>query len=91
MKPEKLNISVLIENDQKYDDTYVSKQKLKVIVNKTVDELDIDPEGRILRREDGTKLPDLDQTIEEAGIYDGEVLRFINKADKPVNRDQRFA
>lgn len=90
MKPDKLNIFVLIENDQKFEDSFVSKQKLQVIVNKAVSDLNIDPAGRILRREDGTQLLDLTKTIEEIGIYEGEVLRFVKKADKP-DRDKGFA
>lgn len=90
MKPEKLSIAVLIENDQKHEDEYVSKQKLQVVVNKAPANLNIETEGRVLRREDGTPLNDLSKTIEEVGINDGEVLRFVKKSDKP-DRDKRFA
>lgn len=90
MKPEKLTIGILIENDQKFDDTFVSKQKLQVIVNKAVTNLNIDAEGRILRREDGMPLKDFSKTIDEVGINDGETLRFFEKSEKPY-RDKRFA
>ncbi len=90
MKPNKLNISVLIESDRKYGDEFVSKQKLQVIVNKLTANLKIDAGGRVLRREDGTVLKDLSKTIAEAGIFDGEVLRFFVKSDKP-GRDKGFA
>lgn len=90
MSANKLNINVLIENDQKYGDEFVSKQKLQVIVNKAKANFKIDVKGRVLRREDGTPLTDLSKTIEEAGINDGEILRFFKKSKKP-DRDERFA
>lgn len=90
MSANKLTINILIENDQKYGDEFISKQKLQVIVNKITAKLKIDAEGRILRREDGTQLTDLSKTIEEVGISDGETLRFFKKSDKP-DRDKRFA
>lgn len=92
MKKEKLEIKVLIEGDQVFTDEYNENQKIQVIVNKTLDNLNISSEGRELRREDGTPIPILDysKTIEEIGLVDGECLRFIKKAPKP-DRDKGFA
>lgn len=92
MKPEKLLIKVMIEGDHIYPEDYVEKQKIQVIVNKSIDNLGISSEGRELRREDGTPIPpeEWKKTIEELGIYAGECLRFIKKAPKP-DRDKGFA
>jgi molybdopterin/thiamine biosynthesis adenylyltransferase len=90
MKKEKLTIKVLIENNQIYTGEFNINQKLHVIVNKATEHLNISADGRELRREDGTPLPDLNKTIEDVGIYDNEVLKFLKKAPKP-DRDKGFA
>ena len=90
MKTEKLTIRVLIENDRIYSEEYNPNQKVQVIVNKTLANLKIDAEGRELRHEDGTPITDFNQTIEEAGIVNGETLRFFKKSSKP-DRDKGFA
>jgi len=87
----KLEISVLIENDQVFVEEYNTNQKLQVIVNKTIDHFNLaDANKRVLRREDGTELLDYKVTIENVGIENGETLRFFIKVDKP-DRDKRFA
>jgi len=90
VKEKKLTVKVLIENDQVFADEYNSNQKIQVIVNKTLAHLKIEAEGRELRREDGTPILDLNQTIEELGVTIGEVLRFFKKSVKP-DRDKGFA
>lgn len=90
MKNEKLTVKVLIENDHVFSDEYNPNQKVKVIVNKTLAHLNITAEGRELRHEDGTPITDLDQTIEEASIENGETLRYFKKSTKP-DRDKGFA
>lgn len=91
MSSDKLSLSVLIEDDQVFEEEYVSKQKLKVILNKAKAKLNIDLEDRTLRREDGTPLEDLTQTIEETGIRDGETLRLFKKVKDKPDRDKGFA
>lgn len=91
MNSNKLSINVLIEDDQVFEEQYVSKQKLKVILNKAKAKLDIDLEDRILRREDGASLEDLSQTIKEIGINDGETLRLFKKVKDKPDRDKGFA
>ena len=86
----KLTIGVLIEEDKLYKEEYPVNQKIQVIVNKTCEHLGITPEGRELKREDGTVIQDFKQTIEDVGLYDGENLRFFKKAPKP-DRDKGFA
>jgi hypothetical protein len=61
-----------------------------VIINKTVENLNITSEDRELRREDGTPITNLTLRIDETTIRDGETLRFFKKASKP-DRDKRFA
>ncbi|MDF2449444.1 MAG: putative ThiF family protein [Bacteroidota bacterium] len=87
---KKLNISVMIEGDKIFTEEYNDNQKLNVIVNKTLAKLQITADGRELKREDGTPLLDLNLTIAEVGLRDGEVLRFFKKAVKP-DRDKGFA
>ncbi|MEQ9221091.1 MAG: hypothetical protein RLO17_23755 [Cyclobacteriaceae bacterium] len=90
MQENKLNIKVLIENDQLFEGEFVVKQPVQVIVNRAVAHLKIQPDGRELRREDGTPITNLSAKIEEVGIYNNETLRFFEKSDKP-DRDKRFA
>ena len=90
MNESKINISVLIENDQKFTGSFIIKQKVQVIVNKVIAEFSISSENRELRREDGTPILDYGKTIEEIGIYENETLRYFVKSDKP-DRDKRFA
>lgn len=87
---KKLKISVLIEGDKIFSEDYNSNQKIQVIINKTLEKLQITAEGRELRREDGTPLIDFNLTIAEVGIREGEVLRYFKKAVKP-DRDKGFA
>ena len=90
MKKEKILIKVLIENDQLNAHEFNPNQKLLVLVNQTLEHFHITAENRELKREDGTPLTDLSRTIEEAGIRDGETLRYFKKASKP-DRDKGFA
>ena len=90
MKKEKLTISVLIEGDQQFREDYLGNQKVQVVINKASENLNITSEGRELKREDGTVITDPKVTIEELGLYDGEVLRYFKKAPKP-DRDKGFA
>ena len=91
MKNEKkLEIKVLIENDQAFTDEYNSNQKVQVIINRSIAKLGIDAEGRELRHEDGEPITDYSQTIENASIENRECLRFVKKAPKP-DRDKGFA
>jgi hypothetical protein len=90
MKKEKLEIKVLIEGDKSFSDEYNIIQKIQVIVNKTLENLKIEAEGRELRREDGTPILDWKKTIDEIGIVNGECLRFFKKVQKP-DRDKGFA
>lgn len=87
---QKLTVKVLIENDQIYSEEYNPNQKVQVIVNKTLAHLKIDAEGRELRHDDGKPITDFNQTIEEASIENGEILRFVKKSAKP-DRDKGFA
>jgi hypothetical protein len=90
MKKEKIEIRVLIENDQLYSHEYNPNQKLQVIVNQTIEHFGITTENRELKREDGTPLTDLTLRIEETTIREGETLRYFKKASKP-DRDKGFA
>jgi|GEM_PF-1639788 len=90
VKEKKLTIKVLIENDQIFTEEYNSNQKVQVIVNKTLANLKIDAEGRELRHEDGTPISDLNLTIDEVEVTNGESLRFFIKITKP-DRDKGFA
>ncbi|GAA4334800.1 DUF2604 domain-containing protein [Flaviaesturariibacter amylovorans] len=90
MKKDKLEIKVLIEGDRVYTEEYNPNQKLQVIVNKTLEHLNITPGGRELKREDGTPLTDLNLMIDTTSIRNGETLRYFKKASKP-DRDKGFA
>jgi hypothetical protein len=90
MKKEKLEIKVLIEGDKSFTEEYNINQKIQVIVNKTLENLKINAEGRELRREDGTPILDWKKTIDEVVIVNGECLRFFKKVQKP-DRDKGFA
>lgn len=90
MKKDKILVKVLIENDKLYTHEFNLNQKLQVIVNQTLEHLNITSENRELKREDGTPVLDLTQTVEKAGLRDGETLRYFKKASKP-ERDKGFA
>ena len=90
MNDKKMTISVLIEGDQKFSETYNGNQKIQVIVQQALANLKIEGADRKLRREDGTPIDDFSKTIEEVGIQNQEVLRFIKSANKP-DRDKGFA
>jgi hypothetical protein len=90
MKKEKLLIKVLIENDRLYSHEFNENLKLQVVVNQTIEHLNITSDNRELKREDGTPLTDLSKTIEDVGINDGETLRYFKKTQKP-DRDKGFA
>lgn len=90
MKKDKIEIRVLIENDQLYSHEYNPNQKLQIIVNQTVEHFHINTQDRELRREDGTPLTDLSLRIDETTIREGETLRYFKKASKP-DRDKGFA
>ncbi|MEQ8553081.1 MAG: hypothetical protein RIC06_24355 [Cyclobacteriaceae bacterium] len=85
----KLIIKVLIEDNQLFEDEFVIKQPIDVIVNKTVAFFKIDTQGRELRREDGTPITNFSIKIEDSGIYNLETLRFFKKTGP--DRDKRFA
>lgn len=90
MNDKKITISVLIEGDRIFSETYNSNQKIQVIVQKALANLKVEEGGRILRKEDGTPIDDFSKSIEEIGIQNREVLRFVKSADKP-DRDKGFA
>jgi hypothetical protein len=91
MNKERITIKVLIEKDRVYTAEYNLNQKLQVIVNKTVEHLQLtDASSRVLRQVDGTELNDLHKTIKEATLRDGETLKFFVKIPKP-DRDKGFA
>lgn len=90
MKKEKFEIRVLIENDRVYIEEYNVNQKVQVIVNKTIENLNITSEDRELRREDGTPISNLSLRIDETTIRDGETLRYFKKSSKP-DRNKGFA
>jgi len=90
-KDKKLLLKVLIENDRIVEDEFLSNQKLQVIVNRALEKLSITAEGRELKREDGTPLLDLSQTIGEVALYNNETLRFFKKAPNTPDRDKGFA
>lgn len=90
MKKQKITIKVEIENNQVFTNEYNLNQKLIVVVNKTLEHFNITADGRVLRRADGKELTNLQLTIDDTNIFDGETLRFFKKVDKP-DRDKRFA
>ncbi len=90
MNEKKITIVVLIEGDQTFSETFNLNQKVQVIVQKALANLKIEETGRKLRREDGTPIGDFSMTIEETGIQNQEVLRFVKSAEKP-DRDKGFA
>lgn len=90
MNDKKITISVLIEGDQQFTETYNGNQKIQVIVQKALANLKIEGAARKLRREDGTPINDFSKTIEEVDIQNQEVLRFVKSTDKP-DRDKGFA
>ncbi len=88
MKPEndkKITIGVMIEGGRTFTNDYVIKQKIQVIVNKTIEHFNLaDGDKRKLKRNDGTVISDYKDTIEEVGLRDNEVLKFIlDEAPKP--------
>ncbi len=90
MNEKKITISVLIEGDRIFSETYNYNQKIQVIIQKALANLKIEEGGRKLRKEDGTPIADFSKTIEEVGIQNQEVLRYVKSADKP-DRDKGFA
>ena len=88
---KKITVKVLIENDQVYVEEFVIIQPLHVITNRADAHFKLShSDQRILRREDGTQLTDLHMKIGEAAIRNGETLRYVKSAPKPV-RDKGFA
>lgn len=86
----KLTLQVLIEDNQVFTVEFLPNQKLHVVTNKTEAHFHIDGTERILRRADGTELPDLQRTIADTGIFEGEVLKYLKKAPRPP-REEGFA
>ncbi len=88
---KKVFLNVLIENNQIYSAEFVEKQKLKVIIEKTVEHFNLaDNNDRTFYREDGTVIQDLNPTIEDIGLYEGETLRYLKKS-KPRPGGEGFA
>lgn len=90
MKKQKLNLKILLENDQMFEGEFNINQKVEVIINQAKARLKFDENGRVLRREDGTEIPDTTLSIETIGLYPNETLKYFKRSDKP-DRDQRFA
>lgn len=85
-----ITIKVMIENDQLFEETFQTNQKIQVILNKLKAKFKIELNNRTLRREDSSVIKNYDQTIEEVELYDLETLNFYKNSNKP-DRDERFA
>lgn len=82
----------MIEGGRSYTEVFVVKQKLQVVVSKTVENFDLtDVDNRNLTRADGTQLSDFKLTIEELGLRDNETLRFLLKAAPKPDEPKKFA
>ncbi len=72
-KPDKkitLTVSTLSGD---YSDEFPPKQKLKVVVEKAINEIRLEGPGPWILEHEGTELSQ-DRTIEDAGLEDGDVL-----------------
>lgn len=82
----------MIEGGRSYTEDFVIKQKLQVVVNRTVENFDLhDVDKRDLTRADGTQLSNIKLTIEELGLRDNETLRFLLKAAPKPDQPKKFA
>lgn len=89
---KKLTLIIMIEGGRTYAEVFVIKQKLQVVVNKTVENFDLkDVDKRNLTRADGSQLSDFKLTIEELGLRDNETLRFLLKAAPKPDEPKKFA
>ena len=89
---KKITLVVMIEGGRSYTEVFVVKQKLQVVVSKTVENFDLtDVDNRNLTRADGTQLSDFKLTIEELGLRDNETLRFLLKAAPKPDEPKKFA
>ena len=88
---KKITLHVMIEGGRIFTSEYVIKQKIQVLVNKTIEHFGlIDADKRKLRRGDGTVITDYSVTIEDLGLRDGETLKYLLDAPKP-DGPKRFA
>lgn len=88
----KITLHVLIEGGRSFSDSFVVKQKLQVVIEKAMEGLGLnDADKRQLTRGDGSQLTDFKLTLEEAGLRDGETLRFLLKAAPKPDGPKKFA
>ena len=89
---KKITIHVMIEGGRTFTEEYVVKQKLQVIVNKTLAHFNLnDADKRKLTRSNNTELSDWSLTIEEVGLTDGETLKFFLKQPPKPGDPKKFA
>ncbi|HYF66631.1 MAG TPA: DUF2604 domain-containing protein [Ohtaekwangia sp.] len=89
---KKITLHIMIEGGRTFTEEFVVKQKLQVVVNKTLENFSLtDVEKRNLTRADGSQLSDFKLTIEDLGLRDGETLRFLLKAAPKPDEPKKFA
>jgi hypothetical protein len=89
---KKITLIIMIEGGRTFAEEFVIKQKLQVVINKTLEHFNLsDAEKRNLTRADGSELIDFKQTIEDVGLRDNETLRFLLKAAPKPNEPKKFA
>ena len=71
-KDKKVTLTISTLSGDHTDD-FPEKQKLQVVVEQTIEKLSLVGEGPWILEHDGAELT-LTQTIEEAGLSDGDVL-----------------
>lgn len=92
MSDKKITLHVMIEGGRTFTGEFVVKQKLQVIVNKTMEHFNLnDADKRKLTRGDNTELTDWQLTIEEVGLTDGETLKFFLKQPPKPGDPKKFA
>ncbi len=82
----------MIEGGRTFTEAFVVKQKLQVIINKTVEHFGLtDADKRQLTRADGTVLADYKLTIEDLGLRNDETLKFLLKSAPKPDGPKKFA
>lgn len=88
----KIVLHIMIEGGRTYTEEFVVKQKLQVVINKTLEHFSLtDAEKRQLTRGDNSLLQDYKVTIEDIGLRNDETLRFLLKAAPKPDEPKKFA
>lgn len=89
---KKITLHVMIEGGRSFTEEYVVKQKIQVVINKTLEKLNLNTtEPRQLLRGDSTQIIDFNQTIEDVALTNNETLKFVLKSAPKPDEPKKFA